>query len=1642
MPVHPERVISRAVKAGLSATIVLQRNISNKNTRKYYDRSYERWSIRQEVYQITKERGKPDFSHISKAEAPTRDDIRLMFYERAAKYGFTEVSRQKNADDTVDSLNQRFNACGAVIRENSEIMFPHPDPVSFGTYTRRDGKGRKKYRRAGYEGSSFGPRVILSHPDLPSLDFGDAVRSHNEYLATFCAIHNVPVRETTRYSHLFFLLVRPYLEHLYSEYKYGKANFQKGVNWALHQVKELILETGYQPTIYEKRTVTKELEPNQSMVDKENKRFFKRHEEEAREFYGDHTAVAELSRLRGKLGDDDSTDEKGESSEDPKKEDDALFTVKDVDHIRNMIAKRARVAGSIMHRRIADLFPSPWRLNDIILSGDKYVHSSDYIILAEVSLQTTHGAGKVDLILCERTISDDGKRVFWKPVFVLEIKTRLGQSWYIDANYKESEVRPEGSPLQRIVSEFPLSDYPLSDDLWEDIVKSTPTPTARKQLDIYCRALIESYKNTTEQELGHVLRGVVVIDAASEITEIRSIIELLILHAYESVKNRTRRLNRTVFTPPESDSSRIALVLDKQPGPRRKKGGRTMAPWDPTYTPFKSKRNAKRDFLLYLAGHSPTSSGQSAAWNARYYHGLQMFYEMKEMEDNTIFYWIDMASQFNEPRLAEARLRLRPRGYSEDEVVKVQPDHIREFFESITVKGYLDDILSFLYHDGNLPSFDLKAEKNTQKTIIITGADTFRNATPSSHRERLDILIDHLLSILPDDERTTIVWFDSPVPSIEKTIPYSSRALLPYYETSPLGEVVNEIIWNLPIAPKDSLQPEKWGLPTISDSPMHDDIRVIIRHSSSEFLMELTHIPFLRGWSKRFRNKGTGRVIRERDVDDIVPEKILRDQMKLLSLTLLPWLVKLWSQETLVENSTETLEEQITQLNVECRGGIEPRTITKSVLSESHCKSPSLLDLVKFRLPESMDTRSYQRMTAGKINSRCLYRSPRKLRNRPLQKPPVLQPTKEATFIEDELEQEWLFGVKFESEGDDPLPWWMVVQDPAHPSKILIGCFTDRPLDKDGYLWAESKHEMMMQSSLDEILGFRQTFLIGKKNGDGMETWSSSDGEAPVYAGIIELRGQGISIRGHLRAIRQTFAEEPRDRPSSTTHPSESFYKRIVDSLRRQLAAVTSPTPVSIRLEMIDDVCHVTLQEDEGEVMQEINIEYIADLLSLLRRPMVKGGPMFTDSGQYVTWSIFDDIDYGDLDFIKPYVTYTAARSTPEELPKRVSQFFDEAATLAVSIVHDSSVCPIALDEGVDHGACWRITLPSNCPVRVRKQLDRALTGEEVNGLLAPGRLYAGKLYTFDLSLPEVSEKDESIVFHEERYIRMFLRNHELPLKKLPPGTFLKLAEQQWVVSIGWDDSYFKWYAQSTASGLFFRGNDQVIELVHGHGAQEECERLLKVITSQIPSARIFEYTELEERVLTGLKNRGYSKSSPACELRFIEQSESICRYGVFLVDGGEPIITFSIEATGPMCADAILDGIVMGLADGDMSGYNIRNTEVFLEKMSLWVSANVQEIEEQSEEPEEWTVYLSIDINEAAIIWEAEVDESELSKRGVLYDDLKILLHGGIRAAVREVRETFEVDIVSELGVVSNLDEVMKELIPEVVRSLRAGSF
>ncbi|MHA1927898.1 MAG: hypothetical protein ACTSV2_04865 [Candidatus Thorarchaeota archaeon] len=623
-------------------------------------------------------------------------------------------------------------------------------------------------------------------------------------------------------------------------------------------------------------------------------------------------------------------------------------------------------------------------------------------------------------------------------------------------------------------------------------------------------------------------------------------------------------------------------------------------------------------------------------------------------------------------------------------------------------------------------------------------------------------------------------------------------------------------------------------------------------------------------------------------------------------------------------------------------------------------------------------------------------------------------------------------------------PWWIVLQDSKHKARMLVGCFSNKSLDKDGFNWAENNIDALTQYSIDEILGFRKVLMLCRTTEQGLETWSlGPDGESE-YAGILEVKTRAYSSIGQLMALKQTHSDPSLSEPFQEVRPTEAFYQHAASSLRRYIDSITSPTPVTVHIEMIKGNCRVIFTDGEDTVVQEVEVEYVAELLSLLRWPMSRGQPMFTDIGVYVTWSVFDDIDYGELDFIRPYVTYKAARSVPEELPLRICQFFEDAISLPVSIEHVKSVCPVVLDEEMDHGVCWRIILPPKCPRTVRKQLEGPMTGEGVNGLLAPGRLYAGRLYTFELSLPEVSEKDESVVFHEDKYIRIFLRDKGLSLKSLESGTYLNVKEQTWSVELSEPDAEnIRWSARSTVSDLHFKGKHHLIKLVYAHGAKEECERILSIITSDIPEEKIVKYSFLRKQIMSYLKSLGYSSKSPSFEIRIDAMSETSCRYGVFPVrqTTRTPLFEQTINITGGERLDDIISGIEMSLSDGELSAFTILRKEIFLRKLTTWVKQAIAHVgddfdDDYMNEPMSWSVELTI--HGKAIYWIATQVNGSGQRSGFLYDDPKNLFDGNATVAKREVKESLKDIVVPELKNIDNLDELLNDQVSEIVKDLR----
>ena len=409
--------------------------------------------------------------------------------------------------------------------------------------------------------------------------------------------------------------------------------------------------------------------------------------------------------------------------------------------------------------------------------------------------------------------------------------------------------------------------------------------------------------------------------------------------------------------------------------------------------------------------------------------------------------------------------------------------------------------------------------------------------------------------------------------------------------------------------------------------------------------------------------------------------------------------------------------------------------------------------------------------------------------------------------------------------------------------------------------------------------------------------------------------------------------------------------------MKRYLTSVKHLIPVSVHLELVDDkICRLRLKDGDGQILHKQEIQYTAELISLLRWPQTHNGGMFTNSSRFVTWNIFEDIHYGELDFIAPYVSFKAARRTPTQLPERISQFFEDIKTIHVGIEHDEQVCPITLGEEINHGACWRITLPQDVAEAVRKLLGHHMTGEEVNGLLAPERVMADQLYKLKLTIPEVSETDPSIVFHEERYIRILLRQHDFFLRILNPGTYLHVQEQRWVVDVHWEeDGYAIWSAISITTGLPFKSERTIIPLTCSQNAEEECTMILGVITEEIPNDRIIEYDILKDRILTKLRSLGYTTRPPSCEWRMISTSDKRCVFGLFQIGkSGNPIIMheYNLKPGLRISIEDLIDQYQESMSDAEKPDYHIINTDAFHRKLARWLKSNqAQEVVEEADD-------------------------------------------------------------------------------------------
>ena len=1389
LPTHPNRVISIAMRRGLSAALELQRDIKNKRTIGLYQSSQGILSDATEDYYQTVRAGEGDHSKTVQAENNVRRNVLDMCWENAAAYGNTEVRRVKKSDEAIGPLNQRFNICGAGLRNFGMTMFTFQEPESFGYQTKNVGGQTTTFRSMGYGLDSYGPHTPLVHPDLPSLDFVDVIRHHLDYLATFCYIYDVPPRETGRYWNLYQLRARPYLEHIYTECSFGKKGFREGTRQVLRGIKEDITKH-YKKRSGDAPTVTGSLgTPKPSF----STNFFSDLISEARSRGIDDPGLDELERLHTTYPPHEVDKIEGDDSKT------TYLRERDVRAIHQRISKRATKTGSQIHSTISSQLSNPWNLRNIIMNSGSPVSDDEFHISFEVPVDTVMGKGIVDIILSERVSLKNETRVFKRPIMVFEIKTKQGHSMTLGRKDIWSESRVRHNLEHRVVADFRFDERVLDSDEWESFIRATPTPNSQTQLNAYSDAVWKEYQKLIgSDEPNALITGVILVEATENIRLVRDMLRGFVLSIYDEIVKHNDHRHRLVFEPTvHGQSVKVAVVINERPRSISSEGSTILPDWQPVYDPLQIAPSNERRFIMYLDGQSPTSSGVSAGWIAKFHHGLHLVKEIvgKDKKTNTV--WIDLADQFVDPQLAEARLYLRPYSNKEKDVQRSHRKDIQQLFESIPVMGLFSDIDSFLFEGKSISKVQARFDQLPQENclIVVSGMETIRDSTPESYRWRLDLLLSGIVSSLPNHRSVTVLWFDSPVPGETYSTAYSSRTLLPFYESSVLCGEVNEIVWNIPVVSGYNADPDNWPLPTLAKTPYHDDIKVIVTQDRGGFSIESTLVPTLTDWSKRFRAESFGEVTSEFDIDQTVPDVSVRARMEILALSLIPWIIRLWPNQKLDAGHGNSsvrprYEQESSRYLIEKEHiSLESRTLQGDI-----GKEPTLLERVRFRPELTRGGKSFVPVTLNIINSQRLFRRSRRIRTKP--KTLVESPAPQARAGMADL-SDIRFGLILSS--DDSGYEWRTVVDPNVSSPLKIGLFQIKEDAQASLDWSVNRLDIVskMGRKLRKFDGKVTEFLF-RRNPEYSKSkrpeesqwlaWSRLEVDVEwTSAGLHDHVLRSSSSKTSLRAFGLNSGHDVSNLPIPAVEFPDRMKETIqeaIDRFSRQLDCVRY---VRLKLEMRGKECTIRfLDSQSGKTVHSLQMKNTADLIGLLRWPMTEGRPLRLSDGLLVTWDPFHDfshpspdIDFGEgFKFLEPLLISLTTDDGMVLSPVISDSSFEHRA-IQFTIQHYPNQCPLVAKTGRDHASCWGVdSLPEEQFLDI-VDTEHYLTDIEVlEGVQRLTQSIGNR--RIDIVFDYESDKDDRLVFNESEIMREISREYrEIPMQNFAPGHTVRIKSMK-----------------------------------------------------------------------------------------------------------------------------------------------------------------------------------------------------------------------------------------------------------------------
>ncbi len=468
---------------------------------------------------------------------------------------------------------------------------------------------------------------------------------------------------------------------------------------------------------------------------------------------------------------------------------------------------------------------------------------------------------------------------------------------------------------------------------------------------------------------------------------------------------------------------------------------------------------------------------------------------------------------------------------------------------------------------------------------------------------------------------------------------------------------------------------------------------------------------------------------------------------------------------------------------------------------------------------------------------------------------------------------------------------------------------------------------------LEHIDSCEKTFLLLRKVEQTLELWSRTPDEKRWKSvGALDIIPYGLGRVAQILSfkIEMTGGDESLLEIDPVDFSQESIRNLVVELEKKQKAAY----PAKIRLQSSDEGCDLLLiSKDDDTVLHTIQLTSSADLIYNLRLPSIVRSPILIDKGFAVQWDIFNDIDYGEYPWLRPFVETGAPKEVMRRIPVRISDVnkdYEEVVHLV--LLHDQDVCPIVHGTGKSHERCWRIKMDDSFsgPRELRNGL---FTGREVFGHLSGLHVWdKSRLYQIEPRFEYEPGEPLFYVYQEDTWIRRLLRERGIVVRSLPPGTFLRIDEEEWTLTFTVTRVAVEWTATSSLTGEYLRQGVLTFLLESRLSAAEIVDSFVTAVAEVIPLERIRNKDEAIDLLVLRLGDKRYDEKPPECKLE-IERDGKLLRMCLYMI-GGATIPTRlgeeKFKVTNELEKEGLIEAISYRLEDGDLSEYNIVNVDEF----------------------------------------------------------------------------------------------------------------